>query len=282
MEIVRINLHAVQDGTDKYLKVLVEIMTDGRVVHRNQKLAVVVRAGETWQDSVTSCFTDKFGLSPELQDKILTYEGNWWKEESLVSPSIPGITTRYMTHEVSHRRDERRVGFWSPGIARHGKLHDYESGCKEGALDVVCHGFGQCPRGPSPVEMKVIACAVESSPLVSLASFRRLHFSPCLCLTFDSRLLTLLFLWSVPSFLPLLSAVPPFLSSFLLTFLPHSPFLFLFLSSCQHTPRHPASTQLLLSHVTSPTHSRWPKISTQNRSSVSHGSGALVQQLAAR
>ena len=101
IEIVRINLHAkAQDGVDRSLKVLIEIMADGRVVQRNQKLATVVQEGYTWKDAVKICFAEKFGLTSKLQSDILSYEGNWVKEERMVSPSIPGITTVYLTHEV--------------------------------------------------------------------------------------------------------------------------------------------------------------------------------------
>jgi len=104
LELVRINLCAkAKDGTDRILKVTVEIMDDGRARNRNQKLATVVPDGATWQQAVQTLFLQRFGLSAELQEETLELEANWLKEERMLSPSIPGIETIYLTHEVRMR-----------------------------------------------------------------------------------------------------------------------------------------------------------------------------------
>jgi len=101
LELVRINLCATDAiGTERSLKVAMDIMDDGRTRKRNQKLATVVPEGSTWMEAVRQSFEDKFQLSRQVQEETISVKDSWYKEEHRVSPSIPGIETTYLTHEV--------------------------------------------------------------------------------------------------------------------------------------------------------------------------------------
>ncbi|CAK0858806.1 unnamed protein product, partial [Prorocentrum cordatum] len=104
VELVRISLCAKgSDGVDRTLKVGMEIMSDGRARTRNQKLAVTIVQGQTWKEAVVEMFVSRFGVPSERFDAHFLLEGTWPKEETLYSPSIPGIRTVYLTTEVRMR-----------------------------------------------------------------------------------------------------------------------------------------------------------------------------------
>eukprot|EP00443_Scrippsiella_acuminata_P090105 CAMPEP_0115409812 /NCGR_PEP_ID=MMETSP0271-20121206/20199_1 /TAXON_ID=71861 /ORGANISM="Scrippsiella trochoidea, Strain CCMP3099" /LENGTH=1242 /DNA_ID=CAMNT_0002833975 /DNA_START=62 /DNA_END=3790 /DNA_ORIENTATION=+ len=104
MELVRLELVAEDThGTDKCLMLASEEMDDGRVRTRNQKLAVVVPEGISWQEAVKMKFLNIFGLTEDVQKATLSVEGNDFKEETLASASVPGLQTTYLTHEIRMR-----------------------------------------------------------------------------------------------------------------------------------------------------------------------------------
>jgi len=80
-----------------------DFMSDGRARTRDQKLAVVVPESMDWEQAIKHYFAERLQLSPELQDKALYTQSNWFKEENQLSPSIPGMFTTYLTHEVRIR-----------------------------------------------------------------------------------------------------------------------------------------------------------------------------------
>jgi len=104
MEIVRVSLCARDAfGTDRTLKLMLESMVDGRTRTRDEKLAAVVPQGTSWQDAVEQCFIEKLNMPSDIQKLCLDMESNWFKEERMVSRSIPEIETLYLTHEVRIR-----------------------------------------------------------------------------------------------------------------------------------------------------------------------------------
>jgi len=117
-EIVRITLVAASpNGQDHHLMIASDIMDDGRLRNRNQKLGVTVPESTTWQEAVKLKFLEIFGLSDEVQREVFSVEANEYKEESMPSASIPGIATVYMTHEVRIKvLDPHREGLQAIGL----------------------------------------------------------------------------------------------------------------------------------------------------------------------
>mmetsp|Transcript_51702 Transcript_51702/g.165489 ORF Transcript_51702/g.165489 Transcript_51702/m.165489 type:complete len:1265 (+) Transcript_51702:156-3950(+) len=101
MELVRVNLHAKDNsGQDRVLTMALEVMHDGRTRTRNQKLAWVVPEGVSWINTIDTGFQDTFNLPPTVRQEMLPVEANWYKEERLYSPSIPGLLTTYVIYEA--------------------------------------------------------------------------------------------------------------------------------------------------------------------------------------
>jgi len=131
LELVRISLCARDpQGIDRCLMLSMEILDDGRTRARNQKLASVVPEGISWQEAIRKNFQEKFNLPDDLQRETLSIEANWFKEEKDVSPSIPGIPTTYLSHEVRIRvvdttRSELNV-IGLPSMRNFTTCHDYD------------------------------------------------------------------------------------------------------------------------------------------------------------
>jgi len=82
LELVRVSLYARgPDGTDRSLKLTMEIMEDGRARARHQKLGCVVPEGCSWRQAVATYLRDRFGLPEQFQQDNITCEGSWLKEE---------------------------------------------------------------------------------------------------------------------------------------------------------------------------------------------------------
>lgn len=112
VELVRIDLRAVgEDGKEYQLRLSSEILRDGRARGRNQKLASKVASTSNVEETVEQCFDQRFGLSPELQKKVLTPDkaGYSYEEERMASRSTPGIMTTYKVHEVVIRVNEDQL-----------------------------------------------------------------------------------------------------------------------------------------------------------------------------
>jgi hypothetical protein len=129
VELVRINLYAQgPDGLDRTLKIAMEILEDGRTRSRNQKIACAVPQGKTWKDAVVDAFKDRFGISEEAFAACVAIEGNWFKEEKVFSPSVPGVKTVYMTHEVRMRvgkdGEQQMSAIGLPGLTSFNTNHD--------------------------------------------------------------------------------------------------------------------------------------------------------------
>mmetsp|Transcript_11411 Transcript_11411/g.26370 ORF Transcript_11411/g.26370 Transcript_11411/m.26370 type:complete len:1312 (+) Transcript_11411:74-4009(+) len=104
MELVRINLVAKDAvGQDRMLRMATEIMEDGRMRTRNQKLAHPVLTPKSWKQAMRECFEQKLKLNEQMQGDCLNMDMEWVKTESTSSPSYPGIDTKYFTHEVRVR-----------------------------------------------------------------------------------------------------------------------------------------------------------------------------------
>mmetsp|Transcript_36154 Transcript_36154/g.83045 ORF Transcript_36154/g.83045 Transcript_36154/m.83045 type:complete len:1309 (-) Transcript_36154:126-4052(-) len=103
MELVRINL-CVKDpehkGKERMLRIATEMLEDGRMRTRNQKLAQVVKDGCPWTEAMRECFEKKLGIDKEVQDTVFALDMSWLKTERMDSLSYPGIETTYLTHEV--------------------------------------------------------------------------------------------------------------------------------------------------------------------------------------
>mmetsp|Transcript_35880 Transcript_35880/g.82362 ORF Transcript_35880/g.82362 Transcript_35880/m.82362 type:complete len:1298 (-) Transcript_35880:163-4056(-) len=115
MELVRINL-VVKDtnGQERMLRMATEIMEDGRMRTRNQKLAHPVLAPKNWKQAMRECFEQKLKLNDTVQQDCLNMDMEWVKTESTSSPSYPGIDTKYFTHEVRVRVNENNMGPLAP------------------------------------------------------------------------------------------------------------------------------------------------------------------------
>jgi len=109
VELVRIDLRTTGlDGKEYQLRLSSEILRDGRARGRNQKLASKVASTSNVENTVEQCFDQRFGLSPELQKKVLAWDkaGYSYEEERMASRSTPGIMTTYKVHEVVIRVNE--------------------------------------------------------------------------------------------------------------------------------------------------------------------------------
>mmetsp|Transcript_39120 Transcript_39120/g.112462 ORF Transcript_39120/g.112462 Transcript_39120/m.112462 type:complete len:1261 (-) Transcript_39120:40-3822(-) len=118
LEIVRLTLVASgPSGKDYNLMLESDVLEDGRQRMRNQKLACVVPEAQSWQEAVKQKFQTIFGLNEELQRGLLSVEADGIKTERTTSPSIPGIPTTYLTHEVRMRvLDTKREGLECMGL----------------------------------------------------------------------------------------------------------------------------------------------------------------------
>ena len=58
------------------------------------------RSGDDPIKCINERFNSQFGISPQLQTEAFHVEHDWFKEERMISPSVPGITTNYLSHEV--------------------------------------------------------------------------------------------------------------------------------------------------------------------------------------
>mmetsp|Transcript_16583 Transcript_16583/g.38828 ORF Transcript_16583/g.38828 Transcript_16583/m.38828 type:complete len:1285 (-) Transcript_16583:107-3961(-) len=101
LELVRINLCSKDPkGQDRMLRLSTEIMEDGRMRTRNQKLAQVVVDSAYWKDVMKECFKHKLRVPDDLQNQVFNLDMKWVKTEVMSSPSFPGLETKYLTHEV--------------------------------------------------------------------------------------------------------------------------------------------------------------------------------------
>jgi len=107
MALVRINLLTQRgdDGADYQLWLNSEILEDGRLRGRIQKLAHTLLEGDTWEEAMEQCFLERFRLEPRLFGGVLRVEPESYsyRSERSSSSSTPGIMTTYMTHEVTVR-----------------------------------------------------------------------------------------------------------------------------------------------------------------------------------
>jgi hypothetical protein len=107
MALVRINLltERREDGADYQLWLNSEILEDGRLRGRIQKLAHTLLEGDTWEEAMEQCFLERFRLEPRLLGDVLRVEPESYsyRSERSASQSTPGIMTTYMTHEVTVR-----------------------------------------------------------------------------------------------------------------------------------------------------------------------------------
>ncbi|CAE7242314.1 MAP3K3 [Symbiodinium natans] len=105
VELVRINLvFRGDDGHQRELRIMSEVMAGGGIRTRNQPLAVTMRNVENgdWQRAVERCFATKFGLSPTVQKSCfnMAKDAYNYQENSATSESTPGILTKYKTHSI--------------------------------------------------------------------------------------------------------------------------------------------------------------------------------------
>eukprot|EP00928_Gymnodinium_smaydae_P017751 TRINITY_DN16786_c1_g3_i1.p1 TRINITY_DN16786_c1_g3~~TRINITY_DN16786_c1_g3_i1.p1 ORF type:complete len:1262 (+),score=301.23 TRINITY_DN16786_c1_g3_i1:140-3925(+) len=104
LSIARIKVRARDlDGTTYSLNMGLEIGEDGVARNRDLLLGSWVHEDRSWEDEVARCFEERLLVPRALQKKLLSTEAYWFKEEKLVSSSIPGLSTTYMTHEVQIR-----------------------------------------------------------------------------------------------------------------------------------------------------------------------------------
>jgi len=102
-ELVRITL--LVRGTDsrlRELRIASQQRGDGLRRQRNQKLAMVLkmRAGDSIKDSIEACFTEKFNLNLAYQKQCfdVDWDSHTFKEECMVSTTVPNLMTIYKTH----------------------------------------------------------------------------------------------------------------------------------------------------------------------------------------
>ncbi|CAK0798680.1 unnamed protein product [Prorocentrum cordatum] len=113
-EIVRIQL--LMRGDDcrlRELRIDSQARPDGTLRKRDQKLAMVLKVheGQRWKDGLQECFEAKFGLGKADQSNCLSVDWDSYRyaEEEKVSPTVPGIKTRYRVHDVTvNVRDKAR------------------------------------------------------------------------------------------------------------------------------------------------------------------------------
>jgi len=133
MELVRINL-CVKDpthkGKERMLRIATELMEDGRMRTRNQKLAQVVKNQCPWTEAMRECFEKKLGIDKDVQDEVFALDMSWLKTEKTDSLSYPGIETTYLTHEVRvHVSNPKHPALKAIGLP---DMHNFQT--SDGAL----------------------------------------------------------------------------------------------------------------------------------------------------
>mmetsp|Transcript_93313 Transcript_93313/g.194722 ORF Transcript_93313/g.194722 Transcript_93313/m.194722 type:complete len:1242 (+) Transcript_93313:93-3818(+) len=130
LELVRLDLVARDShGKDHCLMLASETNESGKVRTRNQKLAVVVPEGVSWQEAVKSKFFNIFELPEDLQSQAFSVEANDFKEETSQSLSVPGLPSTYLTHEIRMRvLDPSMVGLQKIGLPNFDTFSTKQSG----------------------------------------------------------------------------------------------------------------------------------------------------------
>lgn len=113
-ELVRIALLVRgHDNRLRELRIAAQQKEDGCIRKRNQKLAMVLKMkqGDNLKESVEACFMEKFDLSLRDQKECLAidWDSLTFKEERMVSTTVPNIMTIYKTHNlVVNVRDKNK------------------------------------------------------------------------------------------------------------------------------------------------------------------------------
>jgi len=121
-ELVRISLQMRgSDNRLRELRIASSQREGGTRRQRNQKLAMVlkVKAGDNIKDCVQACFEARFNLSLAVQKQCLDVDWDTlnFKEESMVSNTVPNLTTIYKTHNlVVNIRDKSRQELSALGL----------------------------------------------------------------------------------------------------------------------------------------------------------------------
>jgi hypothetical protein len=106
VEIVRVQLLVRgDDNRVRELRICGQSKADGAIRRRNERLAMVMPAGQCqhWKDAVVQCLEQKFSLSRANQRKCLSFEWDSHKleEERHASKTVPDIMTIYRVHSVT-------------------------------------------------------------------------------------------------------------------------------------------------------------------------------------
>jgi len=184
LELVRINLVAKDPkGTERMLRIATEVLEDGRMRTRNQKLAQVVAKGSTWEEAMAQCFAKKLGVPEHLQREAFMMDMSWLKTESQNSASFPGIPTKYLTREL-------RVRVLKPSMPELNVIGLPNLGNFSTIVDGVRAMWTWSPVGEPSTHEDILSATLQENG-IDISAFREGGFEDLLDEIYRSKLSTL-------------------------------------------------------------------------------------------